>query len=262
MTNHRIKKQIVALGGGGFSMEPDVPLLDNYTLGLTGVERPRVCFVPTASGDAQWYIDKFYFVFRKARAEASHLALFQRKQTNLRDFLLGQQVIYIGGGNTANMLAIWRLHGVDRILREAWEHGVILTGLSAGMICWFEGGVTDSFGPLAALNDGLGFLPGSACPHFDGESDRRPAYHAMVAKGQLLNGVAADDGVALYYVGTELAGVVSSRAESGAYIVSRSVTGVSEVALDSRYLGPAVDNGATTHHQRQLTGDTGDTGDG
>ena len=252
-----VRKQIVALGGGGFSMEPDVPWLDDYTLGLTGVSRPRVCFIPTASGDAQGYIDRFYSAFPERRAEASHLSLFQRDQTDLREFLLRQHVIYVGGGNTANMLAVWRLHGVDGILKDAWKRGVILTGLSAGMICWFECGVTDSFGPLAALGDGLGLLPGSACPHFDGESQRRPAYHRMIAEGHLADGVAADDGVALHYVGTKLIAAISSRAGRGAYRVSRSAEGAAEVALDCQHLVENV-GGAAPNQRLQLTGDARD----
>ena len=141
---------IVAMGGGGFSMEPDNPLLDDYVLDLArgqrGRERPRVCFLATASGDSPAYIAKFYAAFAR-RAEASHLALFIRTVDDIDAFLLDQDVIYVGGGNTENMLAIWRVHGVDRALGRAWESGVVLTGLSAGSLCWFETGSTDSFGP-------------------------------------------------------------------------------------------------------------------
>ena len=174
-------RTIVAMGGGGFSMEPDNPLLDAYILGLAGAPRPRICFLPTASGDSDRYLADFYSAFARP-AEASHLALFVRTVADLEAFLLDQDVIYVGGGNTANMLAIWRLHGVDRILRTAWERGVVLAGLSAGSICWFESGTTDSFGPdLAILDDGLGFLPGSHCPHYDGEALRRPAFDRQIA---------------------------------------------------------------------------------
>jgi dipeptidase E len=143
-------------------------------------------------------------------------------------------VIYIGGGNTANMLAIWRVHGFDRILREAWEAGVVLCGVSAGMICWFEAGVTDSFGPqLEGLRDGLGFLSGSACPHYDGEERRRPVYQQLVGEG-FPSGVAADDLVGLHYVGEELKEVVTACEGSGAYRVEPG----SETPIDTRYLGP------------------------
>ena len=226
--------QIVAMGGGGFSMER-IPLLDDYVLSLASRPLPRVCFVPTASGDALGYIEKFRIAFRN-RAETSHLALFSRGPADLEEFLLSQDIIYVGGGNTANMLAIWRIHGVDRILRAAWRHGVILVGISAGMICWFEAGVTDSFGPLAPLRDGLGFLPGSACPHFDGEAQRRPAYHSFVSKG-FPSGIAADDGAALHFVGRKLNCCVSSRENASAYRIQNVDGKVVETPIPTRFLG-------------------------
>jgi len=128
-----VRRQIVAMGGGSFSVEPDGSALDAYVLGLTGKPRPKICFVPTASGDAPEYTTKFYDAFAR-RAEASHLYLFGRPRTDMASLLASQDIIYVGGGNTANMLAIWRVHGVDRMMREAWERGVILTGVSAGMI--------------------------------------------------------------------------------------------------------------------------------
>lgn len=229
------------MGGGGFSEEPDNPLLDDFVLGLSGRKTPRVCFVPTASGDAQGYIDKFYDAFPPERAEATHLSLFRDSGVkDLRVFLLDQDVIYVGGGSTANMLAIWRVHGIDRILREAWVAGVILAGLSAGMICWFEQSLTDSFGSgLSALRDGLCFLEGSACPHYDIEPSRRAAYHQCIARGELLGGVAADNGAALHYVGTGLAEAVSSRPNARAYSVKLEGNQVIETAIPTRY--PAAD---------------------
>ena len=168
-------------------MEPDNPLLDDHVLELGraggGRERPRVCFVPTASGDSAEYIAGFYAAFAR-RSEASHLALFARTVVDIEAMLLDQDVVYVGGGNTVNMLAVWRVHGVDRALRRAWESGVVMAGVSAGAICWFEGGTTDSFGPdLAGLSDGLGFLPGSFSPHYDGEPGRRPLFRRLVGGG-------------------------------------------------------------------------------
>lgn len=150
----------------------------------------------------------------------SELTFYPWPPETLSELALGSDAILVCGGNTANMLAVWRLHGFDRVLREAWEAGVLLCGWSAGMICWYEAGVTDSFGPqLAGMRDGLGFLPGSACPHYDGEERRRPRYHELVAGG-LADGIAADDGVGLRYAGTELAEVVSCRPGAAAYRVS------------------------------------------
>jgi peptidase E len=230
-------RTIIAMGGGGFSMEPDNPLLDDFILSQANAARPRVCFLPTASGDADGYIVGFYTAFAN-RAEASHLRLFYRTREDIEALLLGQDIIYVGGGNTENMLAIWRTHGLDRTLRAAWEAGVVLAGLSAGSICWFEAGTTDSFGPdLDVMTDGLGFLAGSHCPHYDGEAQRRPKYQRLVAEGRLPAGYAADDGAALVFDGTELREVVASRPEATAYRVE-AVDGVArETRLTARYLG-------------------------
>jgi dipeptidase E len=235
VTAARAPRQIVAMGGGSFSVEPDGSLLDAYVLELTSKPWPKICFLPTASGDSPVYITKFYEAFGE-RAEASHACLFGRPRTDLANLLTRQDVIYVGGGNTANMLAIWRVHGVDRMLRQAWEQGVILTGVSAGMICWFEAGVTDSFGPLAALRDGLGFLPGTACPHYDGEKDRRPTYHRLVGAG-FPAGYAADDGAALHFVDTKLEACLASRPEARVYRVQAENGAVREAAIPVRRLG-------------------------
>lgn len=232
-------RHIVAMGGGGFSEEPDNALLDDFVLGLTGKKAPRVCFVPTASGDAQGYIDKFYASFPAERAEASHLSLFRRSDVqDVREFLVNQDMVYVGGGSTVNMLVVWRLHGIDRILRAAWEAGVILAGLSAGMICWFEESLTDSLGGVATpLKDGLGLLAGSACPHYDSEPERRAAYHEFVVKGNLSAGIAAEDGAAVHYVGSRLVEVVSSRRDARAYRVTATGGKAVETPLETRYLG-------------------------
>ena len=186
----------LALLGGGFSTDDD-GVLDDWVLGLVGTARPRVCFVPTASGDAPGYVDRFLAAFAPRPVEAGVLPLFRRTlgDADLRTFLLGQDVVYVGGGNTANLLAVWRVHGVDRLLREAYDRGVLLCGISAGANCWAEGSHTDSFGPLTHLADGLGLLPGSVCPHYDGEPGRRPSYRAAVASGALPSGWAVEDGV-------------------------------------------------------------------
>ncbi len=229
---------IVAMGGGGFSMEPDNPLLDDYVLSLATSPQPRVCFVPTASGDADSYIVKFYTAFGNGRSVPTHLSLFRRSVDDLRTFILAQDIVYVGGGNTANMLAAWRVHGLDDVLREAWSRGVILCGLSAGSVCWYEAGVTDSFGqPLQALPNCLGFLPGSHCPHYDGEPERRPTYQRLVAHGALSAGIAADDGVALRYKGTKLTEIVSSRLRARAWHVTVTNGQLDEEELLPRYLG-------------------------
>lgn len=237
-----VKGQIVAMGGGGFSMEPDNPLLDDFILSLARRQPARVCFLPTASGDSAPYVARFYRQL-SGRCLPTDLTLFdsalpRRPATSgeLAAFIRQQDVFYVGGGNTAHLLALWRVHGVDRLLREAWLGGAVLCGVSAGMNCWFEASITDGFGGLAGLRDGLGLLEGSACPHYDGEEKRRSAFHEAILAG-LPAGYAADDGAALHFVGRELAGVVSSRPKARAYRVSLRAGVVSEEPLAVRFLG-------------------------
>jgi peptidase E len=213
------------LGIGGY---PRDALLD-HALGLA--RGRRVLYVPTASAEIAGDIVLWYEQLR-GRAELTHLRFFPWPPAGLRELALAQDLILISGGNTANALAIWRLHGFDEILREAWQEGILLAGWSAGMICWFEHGVTDSFGPELAAIACLGFLPGSACPHYDGEERRRPVYTRLVADG-LAPGIAADDDVGVHFVGTELREVVTSRKGATAY----RVTSDGEQALDARLLG-------------------------
>jgi peptidase E len=227
----QVNQQIVGLGGYGDTDE-QTRLLLQHVLGLTGVERPRVLCVPTAVGDSSEGITRFYERYA-GLGELSHMRFFPYPPPDLRERVLAQDAIFVGGGNTANMLAIWRVHGFDLLLREAWESGVLLFGGSAGMICWFEASVTDSFGPqLVGLRDGLGFLAGSACPHYDGEAFRRPRYRELVAGG-FPEGIAADDGVAVHFVGTELHDVVTCRVGTGAYRVTRN----GEEPLPARLIG-------------------------
>jgi peptidase E len=230
--------QIVAMGGGSFGLDGRFTPLDRYALGLVSRPRPRVCFLPTASAENPQYVMRFYEAYASSRCEPSHLLLFGRPRTDIRDFLLSQDVIYVGGGNTANMLAVWRVHGVDRVLAEAWRRGIVLTGVSAGMICWFEAGVTDSFGPLARLDDGLALLPGSACPHYDGEVDRRPTYRQLVASG-FPAGHAADDGAALHFVDRTLHACIAGRSGARAWRVEERDGTVEERALPTELLPPA-----------------------
>jgi dipeptidase E len=224
------ESHIVGLGGGGDTPE-QTDLLYRYVRELTGKERPRMLFVPTATGDQDETVVMFYERFAR-NSEASTLPTFPYPPADLRELVLTQDAICVSGGNTANMLAIWRVHGIDQLMREAWEQGTVLWGASAGMICWFEQGVTDSFGPQLEGMDCLGFLSGSACPHYDGEERRRPRYRELV-DGGLAEGVAADDGVALHYVGTELQEVVSCRPGAAAYRVTRD----GEERLAARMLG-------------------------
>jgi len=217
--------QIVALGGGGFSMEQGNPLLDDYVLSLTGSKRPRVCFLPTASGDADHYVVRFYRRFSPG-CEASHVSLFRRDQgtggveDDLATHLLAQDLIYVGGGNVVSMLGAWRAHGLDAVLRQAWRKGVVLCGPSAGS------------------------LPYSNCVHYDAEPARRAEYHRFVGDG-MRPGYAAEDGVALHFRRTRLERVVSSRPDGCAYRVEPAADGVVETPLETAYLG-TVDADAAT----------------
>jgi peptidase E len=214
-------QRILAIGG--IALQPtttDWPLLQ-FLLDLTGQERPRICMLATAAGEDPASLASFYATFAR-RAEPTHLNLFTRTVDDLEGFLLEQDVLLVAGGNTANMLAIWRVHGVDKAIRAAWERGVVLAGWSAGGLCWFEGGLTDSYGPdLGPLKDGLKFLSGTFCPHYDSESLRRPRYAELVGSGTLDDGFAADDGVGLLFEGRSFAEAVASLPGQHAYRVER-----------------------------------------
>jgi dipeptidase E len=229
------QRQIIAIGGGGFYRDSENLALERYIIQQTGMAEPRVAFVPTASAEPDNYLVSFYTAFLRLGCRPSHLSFFKRTPV-LRTYLLNQDVIFVGGGNTKSMLAVWRDWGMPEILREAWESRIVLTGVSAGAICWFQQGVTDSWaGELRSL-DCLGFLPGSCCPHYDGEADRRPSYHRLLASGEISAGVAIEDWTAVHYRETEVDRVVASKAGARAYSL-RVVNGsVQEVPLPVEYL--------------------------
>ncbi|MEM9508800.1 MAG: peptidase E [Cyanobacteria bacterium P01_E01_bin.35] len=237
MSKQLPQRQIVAMGGGGWGMEPDNPLLDFYVYSLSSKKEPKVCFLPTASGDSEEYVERFYQQFRPKPAHLSHLSLFKPHTSDLRGFILEQDLIYVGGGNTKSLIALWKEWQLDEILREAWSAGIILCGLSAGSICWFEAGVTDSIPGYYTALSCLGFLPGSNCPHYYGETERRPSYHQLLSKGFISNGYATDDGVALHFIENRLAHIVSSRPTAMAYLLEIKDGKVTESPLKPRYLG-------------------------
>lgn len=221
---------ILAIGGGAV-LEP-ASKLEELLLELAGVVRPRVCFLPTATADDEERIELFYDAFRDRSCEPSNLKLFGMPEEPAAH-VAAQDVIYVNGGNTANALAIWRVHRVDLALREAWERGAVLGGWSAGANCWFEDSVTDSFGPeLRELGGGLGLLPGSFCPHYDGQPERRPTFTRLVRDGVLVPGYAADDDAAFHFEGTDLREVVSQRDGARGY----RVTAEGEEPIEARLL--------------------------
>jgi dipeptidase E len=216
-------------------MESGNPLLDDYVLGLTGAAEPRVCFMPTASGDADHYLVRFYNAFRE-RAKASHISLFRRERgvSDIRSHLLSQDLVYVGGGSLLSLLGVWRAHGVDQILREAWESGVVMCGLSAGSLCWFSQAVSGYQDEVNRV-EGIGLLPHSNAVHYS-DGDRRAAFHKHLLDG-MPSGYAAEDGAALRFVGDELVEVVSSRPEARAYKLERRGWLVRETRLATRFLG-------------------------
>jgi len=228
-------KQIIAIGGGGFYRDPENLALEKYVIRQSGAENARVCFIPTASGEPDHYVASFYSAFLKLGCRPSVLTFFKRTP-ELRSLLLNQDVIYVGGGNTKSLLAVWRDWGVIEILREAWQSGVVLTGVSAGAICWFEQGLTDSFSDGLRLLDCLGFLPGSCCPHFDGEVQRRPSYHRLLTSGEISGGVAIEDWTGVHFIGSEIHKVIASKRGARAYSMREVHGSVQEVALPGEFL--------------------------
>ncbi|WP_238158807.1 peptidase E [Priestia megaterium] len=204
-------------------MEPDNLLLNQYILSQAHTNVPKICFIPTASGDADNYIEKFYETFNKLTCEPPHLSLFSPNFIDLKAYVLQHDVLYVGRGNTSNMLLLWKEWELDTILKEAYEKEMILAGISAGSICWFEESVTDSMNNKLSKIDGLGFLTGSNCPHYDGESNRRPSYHELIKSGEIKAGYAVDDGIALHFKDEELSASVSSRPTAKAYAVDQKV---------------------------------------
>jgi peptidase E len=213
------RRHIIAIGGSGSLTDAQTLALDRYVIGQARSSQPAVCFVPTANGDSDASLLRFYTIFSQLPCRLSHLVFFRRTPADLRSYLLRQDVIYIGGGNTRSMLAVWREWGMPKILREAWESGIVLAGRSAGAICWFEQGVTDAVADQLLPLDCLGFLPGSCCPHYDGEVDRRPSYHRLMIEQLIAPGIAIDDGVGVHFLGTVPHQVITPREKASAYRV-------------------------------------------
>lgn len=227
-------RKIFAMGGGGFAMEPDNLLLDKYILSLSEKTSPKICFIGTASGDSEVYIERFYSAYKTLNCNPTHLSLFKPQTRNLEDFLDNQDIVHVGGGNTKNLLCLWKEWELDKILKRTYERGLILSGISAGMLCWFEEGTTDSYGGLDPLKC-LGFLSGSASPHFDGEVERRPKFIELIQSGIIKGGLALDDGVGALYIDEKLSECVSSRKNAGAYRFANK--SAQEEKLPVRFLG-------------------------
>jgi peptidase E len=226
---------IIAIGGGGFVGDPDNLALEKYLIDQSHKERPRVLMIATARGDDADYVAKFHAAFSSLGAITADLPFFHRTP-DLRRLILEHDVVYVGGGNTKSMLAVWREWGLPAILREAYDSGIVLGGQSAGAICWFEQGVTDSWADRLRPLDCLGFLQGSCCPHYDGEIERRPAYHALIQQREIAPGHAIDDRVAAHFNSGRLERVVSKKSGSTSYYVSAADGLVTEEAMAATLL--------------------------
>jgi peptidase E len=236
-----MKKTIFAMGGGGFTAEPRNPALDDFVLSLARRREARILFLPTASGDPNAQIAAFRSAFGNRACVPHHLSLFRLEQepADLRELILAQDIVYVGGGSMRNLLAIWREHGLDQFLREAWNEGVVLAGLSAGAMCWFDHGITCSTGRPAPVR-GLGLLPGSFSVHYDGDPTRRPVFLDAVARGAMPAGYGADDGVGLLFDDRALVRIVSSRPAARAYRVQAGADAqVDETVLEPELLDSA-----------------------
>lgn len=230
------RRRIVAMGGGGFSARPGDPELDAYVLEQAKAGTPRICLLPTASGDPDDQIARFYRTFHDLDCTPSHLSLFRlgSRPVDIRERLLAQDVIYVGGGSMSNLLAIWRVHRLDEILYEAWRRGIVLCGISAGSMCWFRAGITKSHGE-PRIASGLGFLPYSNSVHWTSETERRIVFRKAIAEGELPAGFGVDDGTALAFHGTDLIEVARTQRSAGAFRVG----GDAEEQLGARELAPS-----------------------
>jgi len=223
---------IIAIGGGGFSSDERITSIEKYALSLISSKRPTVCFVPTASGDSAAYIERFYRAFAEVECKRNHITLF-KNTGNAKKALLSSDLVYIGGGNTANLLALWRLHQVDAYILKAYKRGAVLVGISAGAMALFDGGLTDSYGSeLRILHDGLGIIPGLFCPHFSSDSSRTISFKQAVLEQDCV-GFAIDDNAALHFRGTQLVTFISSSIASDAYRITVSEGSVLETRLRS-----------------------------
>jgi dipeptidase E len=238
-----VKRQIIALGGGGFSDESSNSLLDQYILEVASAARevavPRVCFVSTAAGDSDVYIKRFYNAFSQLNCQASHLPLFHTDDwsEDLEDMILSADVLYFSGGSTKNALALWDAWQLEPIFKQAYEAGTVFTGVSAGAICWFEQFTTDSMGRSLGVMNGLGWLPGSFTPHYDSERFRRPMLEKFLRAQKISPGFAADDHAAVHFINGEYTGAVASTTTAKAYHVTLGRNRLVESPLETRFLG-------------------------
>jgi peptidase E/ketosteroid isomerase-like protein len=239
------KGQIIALGGGGFSEPGDNLMLDEYILFQTHKAKPKILFLPTAGGDHEDYIEKFYRAYKKLNCKPTHLSLSKKPIAfkKLEKIVLSQDAIFVGGGSPRFLMQIWRKFGLDKIIKKAWQKGIVLSGMSAGAICWYEDGFKNPKDDIWRRIACLGFLEGSFCPHYDKRGELRTAYRKMISSGELDSGYGVQDGVALHYIGTELKHVISSNQGAKAFYVRKSGFRVIEKEIRPVYLNSGIITG-------------------
>jgi len=220
-------KQIIAIGGGGFGRNPGNGTIEQYILDQANTEKPNICFIPTATGDNEAYKVNYYATFSKLNCNPTHLDFFKRTP-NLQKLINKQDIIFVGGGNTKSMLAVWREWGLDKLLRDAYESGVIMSGVSAGAICWFEKGITDSWENKLNVMDCLGFVKENCCPHYDEESERKPSLYKFIKNKEINDCYAIEGGCALHLKNNKVFSAISFNGKKNSYKVSVENTEIIE----------------------------------
>ncbi len=222
-----MNRQIIAIGGGGFGRNPGVGIIEKYILDQSKKSNPNICFIPTATGDDASYKDSYYSTFEKQNCNPTHLDFFKRTP-DLKKLISDQDIIFVGGGNTKSMLAVWKDWSLDRILKEAYDSGVIMCGVSAGAICWFERGITDSWAEDLRVMDCLGFIDGACCPHYDEEPERKPFVTESLSSGDLEACYSIEGGCALHFIDEQPFKSVAFEKNKNAYFVTMDNIDVNE----------------------------------
>ena len=223
-------RQIIAIGGGGFGRHPGVGTIEKYILQQSDKEKPNICFIPTATGDSDSYKVSYYATLSKLNCNPTHLDFFKRTP-NLEELIKNQDIIFVGGGNTKSMLSVWKEWGLDTILKKAYLEGTIMSGVSAGAICWFEKGVTDSWADELNVMECLSFTKGNCCPHYDEESDRKPSLSQFIKEDLLRDCYAIDGGCALHIKNDELYKAVSFMDDKNSFFVKKENGEIKEEPL-------------------------------
>ena len=228
-------RQVIAIGGGGFGRTQDLNLIEQFILDQTGKKNPKICFIPTATGDLDPYIVNYYSVFSKLDCDPSHISFFKRT-IDLEEHILKQGAIFVGGGNTKSMLAVWKEWGLDLILKKAYEQGILMSGVSAGAICWFEAGLTDSWASELKMMECMNFIPGSCAPHYDEEPERRPATKKFLEDQSISFMYGIEGGAALHFIDEQPDSTIRFKKNKNAYKVTCESNKIHENAYQVKEL--------------------------